>query len=110
MFSKLRAKWRAFEALPVGERFERFYCEQQKTSRWVKFAYLLAALVSFVVGVILAFIPGPAVVFFALTAALLATQSRKVAHALDRAEVKGRAWLASVRAWWGRHRRELHQR
>jgi hypothetical protein len=54
----------------------------------------MLALLSFAIGVVLAFIPGPAVVFFALSATLLATQSLRVARILDRTEV----WLRSQRA------------
>ena len=52
---------------------------------------MLAAASCFAVGVVLAFIPGPAVVFFGLTAALSATQSRWVAERLDHAELYLRA-------------------
>jgi hypothetical protein len=51
------------------------------------------ALLAFAVGVVLAFIPGPAVVFFGIAAALLASESMTVARALDRVEV----WLRG--AW-----------
>lgn len=54
--------------------------------------YLALAAVSFVVGVVLAFVPGPAVVFFALTAALLAAQSTWIARHLDAGEM----WLRRV--------------
>ena len=104
----MRALKKAFERLKrhePGERFGAFHREQRQKPAWVKAAYFALALVSFAVGVVLAFIPGPAVVFFALSLALLSVQSRFVARALDRAEVKGRKILGSLRAWW-RHRRQ----
>ena len=55
-------------------------------------AYAGAAVVSLAVGVVLAFVPGPAVVFFALTAALLAAQSAWLARRLDAAEI----WVRHV--------------
>jgi hypothetical protein len=55
-------------------------------------------MISSVRHVVLVFIPGPAVVFFALTAALLGAQSRWVARQLDAAETGGRKWLRKLRA------------
>lgn len=88
-----------------GERFGAFYREQHHQPVWVKVVLFALAFVAFAIGVVLAFIPGPAVVFFALSLALLSVQSRFVARMLDRAEVRGRKILASLRAWW-RHRRQ----
>ena len=63
---------------------------------------LLLAPLSLAVGVVLMFIPGPAVLFFALAGALLASHSMPVARALDWLELKLRAALAKGRAWWSR--------
>lgn len=85
------------EAQP-GERFVQFNRRMRSESpSWMRPLYIGLAAVSFVIGVVLAFIPGPAILFFALAAALLATQSIWLAERLDRAEVKGREWLASHR-------------
>jgi hypothetical protein len=85
------------EAQP-GERFIQFNRRMRSESPgWMRPLYIALAGVSFVIGVVLAFIPGPAILFFALTAALLATQSSWLAERLDRAEVKGRHWLDSHR-------------
>jgi Flp pilus assembly protein TadB len=96
--------WRELKASAPGKRFEEHHHRAQArgkghsvTSRVLLFG---GALVSFVVGVVLVFIPGPAIVFFAITGALLATQSLSVAHALDDAELKVRALLQPVRRWW----------
>jgi hypothetical protein len=89
------AKFR--EAQP-GERFAQFHRRMRSESpSWMRPLYIGLAVVSFVIGVVLAFIPGPAILFFALAAALLATQSIWLAERLDRAEVKGREWLDSHR-------------
>ena len=69
--------------------------------------YLAGAIASFAVGVVLVFIPGPAFVFFILSAALLATQSQWVARRLDDLELKIRNAATQARAWW---RRTRHQR
>jgi len=59
---------------------------------------LIAAVASLAIGIVLAFIPGPAILFFALCAALLGAQSRWVARRLDRAEVSTRKLIAAFRA------------
>ena len=87
-----------------GERFGAFHREQEHRPVWVKIAFFALAVVAFAVGVVLMFIPGPAVVFFALALALISTQSRFVARALDKGEVRGRKILASLGLWWRRKR------
>jgi hypothetical protein len=85
------------EAAP-GRRFTEFNQRMRRDSpSWIRPFYLGAAIVSFVIGVVLAFIPGPAILFFALAAALVAAQSSWLAERLDRAEVRVREWLDSHR-------------
>lgn len=107
MLSALRQQWQSLKRLPPGKRFQTFHREQQKKSAWVKVGYAALSVVLFAVGVVFAFIPGPAVLFFALCAALLAAQSAWIARLLDRAEVKGRQLAHAAREAW-RRRRERH--
>lgn len=109
MLSALRKQWHDLKRLPPGERFQSFYREQQKKSAWVKVAYAALSVVLFAVGVVFAFIPGPAVVFFAACAALLAAQSAFIARLLDRGEVKGRRIAHDVRDAWRRRRARAHR-
>src|SRR5688572_7362004 len=104
MLSALRNQWQRLKAQPPGERFQSFYREQQKKSAWVKVAYAALSLVLFAAGVVFAFIPGPAVLFFALCAALLSAQSAWIARVLDRGEVKGRRLASAGRDAWRRWR------
>jgi hypothetical protein len=90
MLRRLKALWRRFRALEPGERFQTLHREQKSRSTAVKAAFLALAIASFAVGVVLTFVPGPAVLFFALGGALLATQSRRIARGLDAGEVWGR--------------------
>jgi len=100
MLNHLKDRWRELKQFEPGERFAKFHAAEQHRSRWVKAAYLGTALALLPVGVLFAFIPGPAVLFFALSAALFATQSLWIAQRLDRGELAlRRAWLA-VRNWW----------
>jgi hypothetical protein len=98
VLNKLKAELREIKGYPPGERFSCFH-ERHKRSQsgWVRPVLLLAAAVSLVVGVILAFIPGPAILFFAITAALVATQNHAVAKQFDRAELAIRKLLRSLR-------------
>lgn len=88
--------WRALKASKPGKRFQDAHHRQREAdktrsalARWLRPAFAVLALA---VGVVLAFIPGPAVVFFALSAALFASESLAIARALDRTEV----WLRRV--------------
>jgi len=100
MFTHMRDRWRELKQYAPGERFEKFHISEQHRSHWVKVAYLGAAIVLLPVGVLFAFIPGPAVLFFALSAALFATQSLWFAKRLDRAELALRHAWQTVRMWW----------
>lgn len=85
---ELRQRWDEFRRAEPGTRFQRFHDEQQSRQKpWTRVAYIVVAVISLGVGVVLAFVPGPAVVFFALTAALLAAQSAWLARHLDSAEI-----------------------
>lgn len=109
MLSTMREQWQKLKRLPPGARFQSFHREEQKRSIWVKVAYAAVSLVLFALGVVFAFIPGPAVVFFALCAALLAAQSAWIAQRLDRGEVKGRRLALALRNAWRRRRERAHR-
>lgn len=101
--------WTELRSAPTGRRFRRFHRDHAAHRKgWARCLTYLAAAVSFAIGFVLMFIPGPAVVFYAVTLALLATQSAWVARWLDHCELK-------LRAVWRKHRRrhgqqgELHR-
>lgn len=103
-------RWQALTGGTPGRRFEDRYEAAGRARRsgdWghrlTRLLRLAVALVSFVIGVILAFIPGPAVVFFLLTGSLLAAESRGLARLLDWGEVR----LRAVGAWSRSHWRQL---
>jgi len=107
MLTHLKDRWRELKHFAPGERFEKFHLAQQHQARWVHFVYVAAAVALLPVGVLFAFIPGPAVLFFALSAALFATQSLWLARRLDRAELALRKLWLTVRDWW-RARHDRH--
>jgi hypothetical protein len=69
MFRRLKAAWKRFEEREPGTRFEALYDEHKGRSPVVKVAFVGIALPSFAAGVVFAFIPGPAILFFALSGA-----------------------------------------
>jgi hypothetical protein len=108
VLGRLQALWKRVRKLPPGVRFQSIHREQRNRSPAVKAALFGIALLSFAGGLVLLFIPGPAVLFFALAGALLATQSIWVARRLDQGEVWGRKAVASVRRW--RRKRRIRGR
>lgn len=102
----LKRNWDELRRARPGERFRQWHDKQQRTARsWVRPLYLGAAVVSLAVGIVLTVMPGPAVVFFALAGALIASQSTAVARFLDNAEVRIRGVLRRVRQRARRRRR-----
>jgi hypothetical protein len=99
MLAKMKAKWAELKHYPPGERFQKIHSAERGKSRRVKVMYVGLAVVSLAIGVVLVFIPGPAVLFFALAGALLATQSSWLARQLDRLELWVRSVAASFKRW-----------
>ena len=90
MLVKLGRRWSEFKALPAGERFQAVHAKQSGGPTWVKAVVVAAAVLAFAIGIVLMFIPGPAIAFFGLAGALIATESAWVARTLDRGEVAAR--------------------
>ena len=104
MLQRWKREWNSFKKLPPGQRFQRRYQQQQRRpeskSVWRRALWIGGALASLALGIVLMFIPGPAVVFFALSAALIANQSRSAARALDWLELRLRALYGQARDLW----------
>lgn len=101
MFDRFKSQWTALKRSKPGHRFQDRY-ERNKRSKnapkaiW-RIVRVIAAAGLVALGVVFMFIPGPAIVFFALAGALLSTDSLPVAKALDWCEVRGRKigrWIA----------------
>jgi hypothetical protein len=90
MFNGLKAEWWRFRSAPVGHRFVACYERHQaREAAWMKPVLFFLAIFSLVIGIVLAFIPGPAILFFAISGALFAAESRLVATTFDRVEAWG---------------------
>jgi len=98
MREHLKTEWRNFLASPPGARFLQCYERHQaRNAPWLKPLMFFAGVFSFVIGFVLAFIPGPAILFFAISAALFACEYKPVAKSFDKVEVWGRKTWAKLR-------------
>ncbi len=111
MGNSLTHEWHLLKRGRAGHRFETRYesaKKARKNAAWSdqlgRIVRLFVALGLLAIGVVLVFIPGPAILFFFVGGGLLASESRFIARVLDWTEVKGRAlWK-----WSSRHWRALH--
>lgn len=104
MLLTLKQQWHGLQRSSPGHRFQNRYASAQRqrahVPAWRRILQLGIALVLVSIGVVLVFIPGPAVLFFALAGAMLASESRAVARGLDWAELRIRTgWHRLARFW-----------
>jgi hypothetical protein len=98
LVKRVRAEWTELRRAQPGKRFTEYHERHQRHApRWARPLYVGAAILSLAVGVVLSVIPGPAFVFFGLSAALFAGQSMWLARKLDALELVIRRWLAEHR-------------
>ena len=102
-----REHWRELRRGRPGRRFQARY-ERLRRSRHrcgalERILLVVAAIVLFLIGALLVIFPGPAIPFFFMGGALLATESRPMARLMDWSEVR----LRTVFAWGKRQWRRL---
>ena len=101
MLAELKDHWHAFKRLEPGKRFQTHHRQHRQAeagkSPVRRVLYAAAGVVALAVGVILTFIPGPAILFFLIAGGLFATQSLCVARALDWTELRLRAAMKAIR-------------
>jgi hypothetical protein len=106
MFDRFKTQWEQLKASRPGHRFRDRYERNQKSHNGPKVFWrvvrVAAATGLIALGVVFVFIPGPAILFFALAGALLSTDSLPVAKLLDWIEVHARRIGAKVRRVWRR--------
>lgn len=101
MSSKPKMRWQALRRGRPGRRFQDRYTASRGADRgnfWSRLARIGLAALAIAVGIVLVFIPGPAVLFFAIAGALLASESRMVARFMDWNEV----WIRKAVTWVAR--------
>ena len=106
MTFRFREHWHEIKRGRPGHRFQARYAKTQQQKRQARFGhriiFLIAGLLALAIGGLLAVFPGPAIPFFFLGGALLATESRAVAHLMDWSELRLRALAAWVEKRWRR--------
>ena len=112
MLARLKKHWSQFQRLEPGKRFQEHYRQHRQSeagkSPVRRVLYAAAGVVALVVGVVLVFIPGPAILFFLIAGGLFATQSLWVARALDGIELWIRGAVKSIRKRISKQRAALH--
>jgi hypothetical protein len=100
----LREDWRKLKRGRPGHRFQDRYEQARhdaaKCGIAKRIGLMIAAAVLIVVGLFFAVVPGPAVPFFFVAGALLASESRAIARAMDWIEVRVRKVLAWAKRRW----------
>ena len=105
MTGSLKARWRAFVAVPRGARFATHHqCSQRAAApRWMRIATIASGSVLIVLGMAMIVLPGPGLLAIAAGGVLLAGESIVAARLLDRVD------LAAARAsgrWRARRARQ----
>lgn len=113
MFKQLQQDWHQLRTYPPGQRFRRRFearrREPQRVRSWGHWLGLgVTIMILIAIGIVLTVLPGPAILFFLLAAALIAGESRSMAWLLDWVELAARAGLRRAAAWW-RSRRSLER-
>lgn len=105
---RLQAQWRGFKRSRPGQRFEDYHERQrrarQKGFSWGRPIRWVLSAVCLAIGVVLSIMPGPAFIFYGLAGALLASDSRPIARAMDWCEVKARRVALPLAKKWRRLR------
>lgn len=104
MRASISRTWKKLNQGRPGHRFRERYRRNQKAGKsrnWLKrLVRFVAAAAAFAIGVVLVFIPGPAIVFFLIAGALLASDWLWVARFLDWSEVRLRAAWRRLHKFW----------
>src|SRR6185312_109830 len=101
MTNPLKKQWQSLKRGKPGHRFRSRYDAGRKARKDAGFGFkllrllrLVIALAAVAIGIVLVFIPEPAILFFLLAGSLLAAESLTIARFLDWTEVKLRAGFA----------------
>lgn len=96
MFRSLKKRWRAFMAVPRGQRFQAHHRRTHRADAkpWTRYLAVAAAVVVIALGIVMLVLPGPGLLVMLGGAVLLAEESAFVARALDRLDLAA-ARLAS---------------
>src|SRR5690348_1743209 len=95
MLKRFSRSWQQLRQGRPGHRFRDRYHRHQRSKEsngWMgRIVHLVLAIVAVAIGVVLVFIPGPAILFFFIAGALLASDWLWMARVLDWGEVRLRS-------------------
>jgi hypothetical protein len=101
---RLPQQWQVLSQGKPGHRFQdRYHAHRRRRTKQGmlhRLGRILLAIIATAIGLVLVFIPGPAILFFFVAGALLAVDWLWLARLLDWLEVKLRAWWKRSVAWW----------
>ena len=102
MAFRLPKEWNVFAEGKPGRRFQdRYRAHRGKRTDLVRrLLHMLFALIAAAIGVVLVFVPGPAIVFFFIAGAFLASDWLWMARTLDWLEVHCRSWGKRLAKKW----------
>lgn len=100
MFKGLKRSVKQLRRDEPGHRFRNRHERSQKDGGpgfWARLALYAAAVLAIAIGIVLVFIPGPAVLFFFFAGGLLATESGVIARWMDKGEMLVRSVVRRLR-------------
>lgn len=107
MFQRLKRSLDQLKHDEPGRRF-RNRCDAMRRDGgpgfWGRIGLYASAILCILIGIVLVFIPGPAVLFFFLAGGLLATESPVIARWMDKLELLVRRVWNTIRRRWRRLR------
>jgi hypothetical protein len=108
---KMKRAWVRLKRAPAGRRFESWYDQEQERgprSKWVTALKIALSVIALVIGLVEIVFPGPAIFFLVIGGALLASEFRFAARAMDWLERQGRVVLRWIRNAWHRTSAAVH--
>lgn len=93
-------EWRHFKHDRPGHRFRNHHRRMKQRPKRYSVVAVIVGVVLIAGGVVLLFVPGPGSIVIAFGLALLASQSRRLAHRMDRAEPALRRAGKRIAHWW----------
>ena len=98
--------WNRFAHAAPGRRFQARYrhMQERKGSAWKRCAFVIGGVLLVLVGLFFCALPGPGIPILAAGLALIAQESKVLARALDKAEIRLRRIWASYRGRGSRTR------
>ncbi|HVU18276.1 MAG TPA: hypothetical protein VHD32_15245 [Candidatus Didemnitutus sp.] len=98
--TEIRCLWHSVPGDRFHARYRRVRQRKEPESVGPRMVRIVLAVICFLIGTALLFLPVPEFPFFILGGALLAAESSWLARLLDRLELRIRVWIARGKAKW----------